>query len=430
MGQVIEVAVPRFTAADLSARPGGSDPLGLERISERIAARLVPGITNRMSNPHLLTAVVLATLVAEDLGPADRRVRRDATVAFEWILLASFARKGVDLSGVPGAGKARAAWATGRPLGSANYLTGPESNGLSGILTPLLVEIEVLTKDRRLGPRGEELLDRWATEQQLHGLLSGGGAGGAFRRRLTNAVADAVRTRGEQLDPGMHLPGELAKLFGRGGTRRAGEFRWLCERLLEPADSSRGEIGQSLRSLTARRWSNRAAEPEHVARLERSGCPGEVQDGLRALRAFEDLSLRLTVVFEEWQERSLHNAISARSITGSPTARDAASEFSRSVSEADQAIRTFLGDDPDLSDLIHRCGSVNRPSQLASTVIELHEHAQEVRGNPSWFFPSEDGRQRLRPSKALNQSRYELDKGVFVHAYRLAAFHRMLAGLM
>jgi hypothetical protein len=429
MGQLIEVAVPRFTAADHTARPGGSDPLGLERISERIAARLVPGITNRMSNPHLLTAVALATLVAEDLGPGDRRVRREATVAFEWILLASFARKGVDLSGMPGAGKARAAWATGRPLGAANYLTGPESNGLSGILTPLLVEINVLTKDRRLGPRGEELLDRWATEQQLHGLLSGGGPGGAFRQRLTAAVAEAVPARRERLGPGMHLPGDLARFFGQGGSSRADEFRWLCERLLDPADSSRGAIGRSLRSLTKRSWSNRAAEPEHVARLERSGCPGEVQDGLRALKAFEDLSLRLTVVFEEWQERALHNAINARSISGSPTVKDAASGLGLSVAEADQAIRTFLGDDPDLSNLIHRCVSINGSSQLASAVIELHEQAQEVRGNPSWFFPSEDSRQRLRPSKALNQSRYELDSGVFVHAYRLAALHRMLAGL-
>jgi hypothetical protein len=429
MGRPIEVAVPRFTTVDHTTRTASSDPLGLGPISERIADRLVPGITNRMGNPHLLTAVALASLVAEDLGCVDEFERRRVMVAFEWILLASFVRRSVDLTSIPGSTKARTAAAAHQSLGRANYLSDPASNGLGGILRPLLQDIGVITKDRGIGLRGEELLDRWATEQQLDGLLAGTSSGGALRRRLVDAVGTAVSVGTEQLSSRMRLPGELAQVFAPGSGHRAGEFSFLRDCLLEPDRSNRGQIGRFIKTLTSGKWSKRDAEREHVERLRQQGCSESVLHGLRAIRSFESLSLRLTVVFEEWQERAVHSSVTHQAVAASPSVRQAATKFNKSLVQASEAVNSFIGDDPDVTRLVERCASVDDSKGLSKTVITLHDEVQENRGNPSWFLSSGDGRFRLRPSRALNQPRYDLAAGGFVHAYRLAAFHRMLAGL-
>src|SRR2546430_2637503 len=83
------------------------DPLGLARFYERLADRILPGITVRMRRPRFLTALAVGASICADYGP-DAVAADGVTppyLVFEWWVVEALARASnllADSSQIPG----------------------------------------------------------------------------------------------------------------------------------------------------------------------------------------------------------------------------------------------------------------------------------------------------------------------------------------
>src|SRR5688572_8087457 len=130
------LAAPLLSAFDpeISAE-GGIDPLSLSSTYERLAERVYPFLTVRMSRPRFVTAIAVGAVVCKDFADelaADRKT--PAWLVFEWHVIEALLRAGEKLKAsdggwgvrVPGVAKVRAAVDAGHRVGANTYLKTPK----------------------------------------------------------------------------------------------------------------------------------------------------------------------------------------------------------------------------------------------------------------------------------------------------------------
>src|SRR5262245_43953344 len=107
---------------------GALDPLGFAAAGDRLANWILPGLTARMSRPRFLTAISVASTIADEFEDAIAvdGVTPDYLV-FEWLFVEGFARdsRGREVRGVPGIDKARRVVSEGTRMCAQNYLKTP-----------------------------------------------------------------------------------------------------------------------------------------------------------------------------------------------------------------------------------------------------------------------------------------------------------------
>jgi len=97
-----------------------------------------------------------------------------------------------DIRGLPGRDKVAQAIRDRVPVSASRYLKTPSVFGFHGVYR-LLAHDTGIESGGRLGERGYELLNTWASEQGLDGFCgTGGGPGKAWRGLLVDALRDGL----------------------------------------------------------------------------------------------------------------------------------------------------------------------------------------------------------------------------------------------
>ena len=188
------------------------DPLGLALVYERLADRMLPGMTVRMRRPRFLTALAIGAFICAEYGP-DTVAADGVThpyLVFEWWLVDAFVRAR-DLLGdsrqIPGFQKVETARAAGRWVDASAYLKTASVFGFTGIFRRLARRAQVITEQNLLDEAGHRLVQRWADERGLKGFYRGSsGPGADLRADLTKAVSDGLRDARTA-----HRPGRFAQ---------------------------------------------------------------------------------------------------------------------------------------------------------------------------------------------------------------------------
>lgn len=175
--------LPYSTPLDPSEDPPASiDPLGLTTPAEYLADFLVPGFTARMWRARMLTLDAVAAHIADGVVKRmnDRDdVRLPARLVFERLYVSSVARaEKKNVAGIfdasralPGIALARAALLRPEALSQNNFLKGQAVNGPVGVTGRLAKNMDILTADMRPGRSALELIQKWADDENLPGVL-------------------------------------------------------------------------------------------------------------------------------------------------------------------------------------------------------------------------------------------------------------------
>ena len=147
---------------------------------DAIAAHIAAGVVKRMNGRDEVR--VEARLIFERLYVS--AVARAEKKNIEGILAARRTLPGIDL--------ARAALIRNEPLSKNNFLKGQAVNGLIGVTTRLAKNVEVLTADMRAGRTSLDLLQKWATDEQLCGVLDFDSPTASNGSRWINDVIQSV----------------------------------------------------------------------------------------------------------------------------------------------------------------------------------------------------------------------------------------------
>jgi hypothetical protein len=427
---------PACSAFDPVAQSDVSiDPLGLALVYERLADRMLPGMTVRMRRPRFLTALAIGAFICGEYGP-DTIAADGITppyLVFEWWIVEAFVRASDvlrDNRQIPGFRKVNAARLAGRAVDAPAYLKTASVFGFTGIFRRLARRAQVLTENNLLDEAGHRLVKLWADEQDLDGFYRGEtGPGATLRADLTKAVADGIRD-------------------GRTGPR-PGRFAQAIATHLDPSKPGRRE-----RLLLRELIDDRAGNPQEVRyvteALAKRGTPLEFVDEasfLRSLRLHAPDHLRITLnaidVYEEFC-RPLTDAFDWLRYLASenPQYGVSAGDFLKQAPVAELTRRLSLAIDvasendvltelwPERSEAFVRLREIHRPADLLGAVIDHHREVQRRKPPDSkraWI--EETSGQRL-----LVRATYRLERAPpsnlhYVHEYRLPTLSRFLADL-
>jgi hypothetical protein len=427
---------PACSAFDPLAQSDVSiDPLGLALVYERLADRMLPGMTVRMRRPRFLTALAIGAFICGEYGPDT--VSSDGVtppyLVFEWWIVEAFVRASTVLENnrqIPGFRKVDTARLAGRPVDAPAYLKTASVFGFTGIFRRLARRAQVLTENNLLDEAGHRLVKLWADEQGLDGFYRGEtGPGATLRADLTKAVADGIRD-------------------GRTGPR-PGRFAQTIATHLDPSKPGRRE-----RALLRELIDDRAGNPVEVRyvteALAKRGAPLEFLDEagvLRSLRLHAPDHLRTTLnaidVYEEFC-RPLTDAFDWLRYLASenPQYGVSAGEFLKQAPVAELTHRLSLAIDgaseneiltelwPERTEVFARLREVHRPAELLDAVIDHHREVQRRKppdGKRAWI--EETSRQRLLVRAAYRLESAPPNNLPYVHEYRLPTLSRFLADL-
>ena len=175
-GLAVMAIIPFLTAYDPPGSSEGTlDPLGLYRIADQLATRLVPAVRERMQRVRFLTAMAIGGLVTEGLDGDPDQPEIQPFLVWEWLVVEAIIRTLSDDPGVwamPGTLVTRRALAEYNYLDQRSYLKTPRIFGFHGVYKRLAIHLGLV--DVHLGPRpaSERLADAWARDAG-HGGLSG-----------------------------------------------------------------------------------------------------------------------------------------------------------------------------------------------------------------------------------------------------------------
>lgn len=135
------------------------DPLGLALVYEKLADRMLPGMTVRMRRPRFLTVLAVGASICEEYGP--EVVAADGVtppyLVFEWWIVEAYVRANNLLSAglqIPGFRKVSTARAAGRPIDAAAYLKTASVFGFTGVFRRLARRAQVITEHNLLDEAG------------------------------------------------------------------------------------------------------------------------------------------------------------------------------------------------------------------------------------------------------------------------------------
>lgn len=432
---------PVLSRLDLDTNTEGSvDPLSLQAVYERLADRVLPAVTVRMSRIRFVTSMCVAARVCQGI---ETEVAKDGVtppwLVFEWFVIEAMVRMGGetdDMSRIPGALKVGRCVRNKRPVSNASYLKTPKVFGFSGIFRRLATTLGILTEELDLDGVGIELLRRWEVDQGLEGFFSGSdasdGPGVSLRTRLRKAVDAGLdagstvarptafwRDVATSLQPGKIGRGEKAVLFAalRGhGLGAAGKTGFGAE--VVDALIAHGQIVE------------RGAQPAFIRRLIRKGSK-DLATHLSAIDAYEGLCAPITAAFDLVRHLSTTKRFGA--ITADEFARCGLAPriVARLVRACDAvaADSQLLAWEPEVRGLLATFGEVRSPEELFESVIKRHLQAQEAKQpepRRPWLERGRSGVSVRAPYPCVEPPAIG-DR--YVHDYRMGTMSRFLRDL-
>jgi hypothetical protein len=437
LSRVAAVLQPPFlsTFDPLTGSEGSIDPLGLAATYERLADRMLPGITVRMGRPRFLTALAVGAHVCAEHEP--ETVAKDNVtppyLVFEWWVVEAFVRASDELaeSGrIPGIQKVQACYRNSRPVSAPAYLKTASVFGFTGIFRRLARHTQILTNDGLLDEAGYRLLEVWEREQGLEGFLRGReGPGATLRENLRKAVRDGLDSGHTSHRPG-HFWSAIAQHLdpARPGRRERAV-------LLELIDTRAGQ-SEAVKFITASLRARGAPlefadEAAHLRSL-RSSAPDSLRSVLIAIDKYESLCRPLTDAFD-WM-RFLASQEPSRGMTAedfvarAPAARlcTRIAKAVESVSENELVAETW----PERGQVLTLLREAGMPAKLVPTVLAHHRETQTRKppdGKRLWLEEDTRGRLLIRASYRLDDEPEPASD--YLHEYRLPTLSRFLKDL-
>lgn len=392
---------------------GGIDPLSLSTTYERLAERIFPFLTVRMSRPRFVTAMAVGAAVCQDLGDelaGDGKT--PAWLVYEWHVIEAFLRQRDNFRAadggwgvrVPGVLKVRAAVEAGHRVGASTYLKTPKIFGFTGIYRRLALGLGILDEDLRLSDGGFELLRAWETERGLNGFVAGTGVGGNFRRELHRAVSQAMKA-------GMTCQAEgwlgwkaIAEHLRPDGAHQK-ERTILADRLCRTdirqnphdpvATMMRAEL---LAALEKRGRSVLPGEEPEWFQIVRGTSTRRLAERLDAIDAFEEVCALILDAFNliRYLSTKAGTAVTSSDFNSYRGTRDAPEIISNLPAALERLDRSFevINFQSQAEPLLNRFRGVRTADELFSTVLEHHDAGQKAKppdGKRSWFDRSVDG---------------------------------------
>ena len=416
--------LPFLTSYDPPGTSEGSlDPLGLYRIADQLAVKLVPAVRERMQRIRFLTAMAVGALVTEGIEDDPRLRDTSPCLVWEWLIVEALIRKkgaDPDIWGVPGTlVGSRAVNHQHGYLDARSYLKIPRIFGFTGVYKRLGIHLGLVDVHLGPGPNTEGLVDSWARGVGFIGLRDA--------RPMISRWADAVR-RSLTATPPRTKPGwgnqgwaEVAEAFVPGQAA-ARERKYLRDLLLSADGRRLGALPMIWELQTE--FDDRFQEKSLHHRLEEH-APA-YRSLLEAIRSYEAFA------------RALHDSFDILRAEGSRSdgqgfavARVAADvDFARSVDSLHkrfEAAHHALGEIwiPSLSlqNLFDsRFQRFAEPMDAGSAALALCEHHQDIQrgksasGKRPWF--DQVGQDRIYIRHAYRVERHEIAPGRYVHDYR------------
>ncbi len=445
--------IPRLTERDEGpSSEGGLDPLGLAAIADRLATKLVPGVRERQRHPRFLTAIAVSLKICESFGP-DAFCEKDGLSEpwqiFEWHFVEGMGRtsrqntddftdfedtrkrpttsQAEGTRGIPGSLKAWQAWNENQPLSAKRYLKSPSVFGFHGVYRVLAraLEIEDATSGR-VGPAGEELLEIWKDEQQLHGFgTASAGEGTKIFQQLRKAIEEGLRT-GTTIRSKDSVVWKFFRehldLYKLNATSR--EAKFLVSKLAEQTDGHRGDVLNFLISRQGTKaWKQHWSEREFHDELKKQ-AGSEMKSLLETIQRFEEFSRLCQNAFDAClREMGAKNGPKAtsKSLGEQDAVRSAFNKSSELFQELLGRLEPF-GQAFVFQNTCERLGTTAATSaEWVDLLLKHHIETQKRKppqGKNPWFFQMTGGHWQLRTRYAQRDWSVGRDSDSYVHAYR------------
>jgi hypothetical protein len=412
----------------------GVDALGLQAMYERLADRILPALTVRMSRPRFVTAMALGAVVCA--GRDDDEVAKDGVsppwMVFEWHGAESLVRcreKLRDDHRIPGMLKIETALRQKRPISAASYLKTAAIFGFTGIYKRLAIALGILTDALGLDDSGYELVAAWERDQGMSGFQAGrDGEGAGLRDKLKRAVEQGMQ--GGRTVP---LPGtlyeQIALLAEPLGAGRS-EAQLLTALLRRPKKES--EMAAELVDAIVKGGAlvPRSDEPEFLRRTARHASDA-LNLRLGAIDAFESLCRPIIDAFDGIRLLSTENA---RAAIGVPEFREYARKAKLVQRVQDgvarvRADRVLLEWESGVRPLVDCFEPAKAPESLFRAVLDRHDKAQADKpphGKRPWIERLPRDQVSVRAAYALDGTDDAFD---YVHDYRTTSLSMFLRDL-
>lgn len=413
--------IPFLTTYDPPGSSEGTlDPLGLYQIADRLAAKLVPAVRERMQRIRFLTAMAVGAYLTSEIDPDLEHPETPPFIVWEWLVIEAIIRsmdqKG-GLWGIPGTRVTRRALGEHNYLDLRSYLKTPRIFGFHGVYKRLAVHLGLLDVHLGPGPKCEQLIDAWARDSG-YGNLSG-------VRQLLDKWQSAVIRSMSQKPPKTRTGwnhkdwAELYELLEPGGGKK--KEKEFLQNLLLAADERKLEALPAIWQLQDE-FSNDQYREERVHDRLKQEEPSYTAL-LEAIEAYEKFSRCLTDTFDIIRSEAGTADAGGFEINALGQDEDAVSSLEDLNLRYDQTYHRLGEIDLQVMNLFsERFSAFAEPMKAAegaAAVCELHEQVQRgksIEGKRPWF--DRISKDRIYMRQPYRKPRRPIEPDHYVHDYR------------
>jgi hypothetical protein len=402
-------------------------------VYERLADRMLPGMTVRMRRPRFLTALAVGAFICGEYGP-DTVAADGMTppyLVFEWWVIDALVRASEllrDSSQIPGFRKVSAARDAGRPIDATSYLKTASVFGFTGIFRRLARRAQVITEHHLLDESGHRLVQLWEQEQRLEGFYRGeAGPGATLRVALTKAVAEGLR-EGRTSSRPPHFAQLIARhLDPSRPDRREGR---LLRELIDTRAGHADEVQFITDNLVQHREPLEFEQEASLLRALRPSAPNRLATTWASIDAYESVCRPLTDTFNWLRYLASVNAQHGL-VVDHFSQRAPADELIRRLQEGigranqDEVLAEIW---PERAEALAPLREALNPRALFRAIIDHHRKVQRAKppdGKRPWIEEASRGRVFVRADYRLDAPPPE--NLPYVHEYRLPTLSRFLA---
>ena len=415
------LAIPFLTTYDPpGASEGALDPLGLYRIADQLATRLVPAVRERMQRVRFLTVMAVGALVTEGLEVDPKQPEIQPFLVWEWLVVEAIVRtldEDHGVRGVPGTLVTRRAITEHGYLDQRSYLKTPRIFGFHGVYKRLANHLGLMDVHLRPRPECERLVHAWAKGAGYSSLADVQPLLDKWRLAIERSMSQRpARTRTSW------ARGDWTELAGLAAPASA---RWrekkLLRRLLHSTDDRRlgalpaiwrlqdefDEHGYTEKLLHKRL---KQVLPSYTALLD-------------AIAAYEDFGRGLTDAFDVLRADAGMFDTKGFEITSLGQSKEATSAL-RHLDRRHEMVRNRLGaiDSQMMALFDERFARFAEPMSTGDSAAAICEHHEQIQkgksadGKRAWFDRLGPGRIYMRHQ--YREPRRPDEPGQYVHAYR------------
>lgn len=423
------LSFPHLSEADPDLVGEGSlDPLGLAPTADRLAERILPHVTARMSRPRFLTVMAVCAAATDRLEDAPSIDGTPPYLAFEWHLATALARtRGLpkEATRIPGIDKARSVVARGGFLDARSYLKAPSVFGFNGVYKRLAIDLGLISADLSLKARGEQLVRIWEGAEDLEGFAGRrpGSPGATFADQIERWVQKALSEGRVVLKPQTDLWWRLAETLRPDNAGRA-EKRQLGDWLTAPVEPLRRETILSLRGIPE---TDTEAESLRAVRINASPPLARCLD---AIDAYERVAELLTAGFTAM--RRMSTAARPKQIGVGRAAEHGAvttvaAQLPTAMAVALECL-DHLGLSQEVEENLGHLAEANSPKRFLEALFEHHRtiQANKPPGKRPWFEGDPDRFMVRLPYQTLDEP--DLSSN-YLHPYRVNAMRSFILDL-